>query len=223
MKNTKWIFTILLAVLCALPAAAQYNTSSTKQARQKKARQTIQAAVERSVATAQTTARANTSCPCRCRQIMQDEQAALSAEMDLQRLRERRTPDQPALTPQEEQRYLEERYQFYRGDCPCGCRTAQQPQPAAAEVVPSADELDIEELIAAEEELAHIRNTQDTHATFEKYPYLLDPDYRRGAAAAQQVTRPNVRATQTKNQAAPKEEDHFLLFHGKTWQRKVGL
>lgn len=228
MKHTKWIFTILLAVLCALPAAAQYNASSKKQARQKKAQQKIEAAVERTVATAQTATRANTPCSCRCWQITEDEQASLSAEMDLQRLRDSRSPDQPDLAPQEEQRYLEERYQFHRGNCPCGCHTAPAPsQPAAAgEPVQPADELDIEELIAAEEELSHIRNTRDTRATFKKYPYLLDPAYRRGTAAVQQTTRQNFHATQAKNQAAQEEEEddgYFFLFHGKTWKRKVGL
>ena len=41
-------------------------------------------------------------------------------------------------------------------------------------------ELTEQEKIAAEEELQHIRSVQDSNATFAKYPYLLDPAYRRG-------------------------------------------
>lgn len=48
------------------------------------------------------------------------------------------------------------------------------PAPAA-----ETEELSLQEQIAAETELAHIRNTWDMNATFEKYPYLLSPSYRR--------------------------------------------
>ncbi len=44
----------------------------------------------------------------------------------------------------------------------------------------ASSELTEQEKIAAEEELQHIRSVQDSNATFAKYPYLLDPAYRRG-------------------------------------------
>ena len=52
-----------------------------------------------------------------------------------------------------------------------------------------AEELSTQEYIEAEEELQHIRNVQDSNATFEKYPYLLDPAYRRGDAQTRQKIR----------------------------------
>lgn len=43
----------------------------------------------------------------------------------------------------------------------------------------ACNELTASEQIAAETELQHIRDTRDDNATFDKYPYLLDPAYRR--------------------------------------------
>lgn len=42
------------------------------------------------------------------------------------------------------------------------------------------EELTIQELIEAEEELQTIRNRYNNHASFEAYPYLLNVKYRRG-------------------------------------------
>ena len=57
---------------------------------------------------------------------------------------------------------------------------------ASAQATQTDDnELSTRELIAAEEELASIRNTTDMYADFDKYPYLLDPEYRRADAPRQ--------------------------------------
>ncbi len=60
----------------------------------------------------------------------------------------------------------------------------EQNVPSASADAPSTqpvEELSTRELIDAETELAFICNTWDSNGTFEKYPYLLDPEYRRTA------------------------------------------
>lgn len=56
-----------------------------------------------------------------------------------------------------------------------------QPADISPQKGPAAEteELSLQEQIEAETELAHIRNTWDMNATFEKYPYLMSPSYRR--------------------------------------------
>lgn len=79
-------------------------------------------------------------------------------------------------------------------------------------------ELSTQELIAAEEELALIRNQKDNHASFEKYPYLLSPSYRRADEATQAKIRAQFNRLKTTDARAA-----ALAHHGKTWARKVGL
>lgn len=59
--------------------------------------------------------------------------------------------------------------------------TAESAKVPEASLQMEEDALSIREQIDAETELAFIRNTWDPHASFEKYPYLLDAEYRRTA------------------------------------------
>ena len=73
-----------------------------------------------------------------------------------------------ALETQVERAVTQAETKQHQSNCPCATKTN----------LTEEEPLSIEELIAAEEELSVIRN-RDTHASFEKYPYLLDPAYRR--------------------------------------------
>lgn len=104
-------------------------------------------------------------------------------------------------------------YRRNKGNHACSCRAHHtQETPATTNQNTYVDEeapLDTRELIEAEEELALIRNTQDNHATFEKYPYLLEIAYRRGDEQKRQQIRQDFEKEKRKLQS--------------TWARKIGL
>ncbi len=177
----KYIFTMLLAALCALPIAAQVSNGGTnherparkvnqavaatpaKQKGQNNAR--LNAQVERTVANATQQAQHPASCACPCHQT--------DGQSD--------EPEIPVIFTQEE------------------------------------GELSTRELIAAEEELALIRNQKDDKDTFEKYPYLLDPAYRRAGNTTQKS---HIRTHYGKDKPGQFTPSYS---HGEAWARKVGL
>ncbi len=96
-----------------------------------------------------------------------------------------------SLETQVERAVVQSSLKQHEQGCSCATKTDLTNEP-----------LSLEELIEAEEELSSIRN-QDIDATFEKYPYLLDPVYRRASEATKQtIRRPYLQ---------------------KAWARKVGI
>jgi len=101
------------------------------------------------------------------------------------------------------------------------------PTPATPE-----NELSEHEMLDAETELAFIRNTWDSGACFEKYPYLLDPAYRR---TANEQVRQQIRqdyktgkraSTSLKKSTPPQKPPVQHTTHRKAdsaWARKVGI
>ena len=98
------------------------------------------------------------------------------------------------------------------GKCPYDAAQTQPPTTQTEE--DDAATLSERELIDAETELAFLRNTTDPHATFDKYPYLLDTTYRR----AHQADKEKIRTAFTTSRQ-PVEEVH----HSEGWKRKVGF
>ena len=112
--------------------------------------------------------------------------------------------------------------------------SAQNPK-VLQQVEPAMDKqerLSTRELIEAETELALIRNARDSKATFETYPYLLDPQYRRTTdESLRQQIRQAYQTKQRQNavpatvkitvQASSTNTSHNNTHS--TWARKVGL
>lgn len=102
--------------------------------------------------------------------------------------------------------------------CRC-CRACGQPDEPEIPVIFTQEEepLSEAELIDAEEELAILRSRKDSNASFEKYPYLLDPAYRRAESPAQ---KDKIRAHYSKDKPGQFTPPYS---RGETWARKVGL
>ena len=97
---------------------------------------------------------------------------------------------------------LDPAYRRHIPACTCPCKTHQlQTETATQQSQTQEEELDTRELIEAEEELSLIRNTQDNHATFDKYPYLLKPAYRRGDEKTRQKIRQDFEKEKRKAQS----------------------
>ncbi len=175
---TKTISCIVLSA-CALPAAAQVKTTT--------AATPLNQAVERAVTAAQQT-------PCTCVQAPLSTRELIEAEEELEQLRSVRDSN---ATFEKYPYLLDPAYRRQNTACACKAPATQ------AHLRPQVDGLTYQELIDAEEELASIRNTWDMHATFEKYPYLLDPTYRR----ADEETKQSIRRPYTQL----------------VWARKVGI
>ena len=170
-------------VLGALPAAAQVKTTPQNTR--------LNQAVERAVAAARQPD------GCTCGQCPLSVQEIIEAEEELQHIRNTQNSN---ATFSQYPYLLDPAYRRKGTACPC---TAPQTVPQSQAEEP--EELDPRELIEAEEELSLIINLKDNHATFEKYPYLLDPQYRRGTEEQRQKIR----------QAFVKSQS--------TWARKVGM
>ena len=176
MKFWKFIPVILCSAWCALPLAAQTvpqqtkpakNTAQTTPVAQNNRRQSLDTQVEAAVVRAQAT------CTCASEDLSADE--LIAAEEELQRIRDKK--DSNASFDQYPY-LLDPTYRRQQsGTCPCASK-AVSPTAATASAG-EEQELTVREQIEAEEELSLIRNTRDTHATFEKYPYLISPAYRR--------------------------------------------
>lgn len=198
MKSTKVMFTqhslFILTMLLALPACAQVKTDSIPQANRTTR---LENAVERAVATQQAQ-----NCTCRKTATQEtklgplDEDELIAAEEELQHLRNVKDSN---ATFEKYPYLLDPAYRRRQPSTPC-----QVHKPAPASVQEQAP-LDTRELIEAEEELQHLRNVQDFNATFEEYPYLLSPAYRRGNAQTRQAIISRFRKSQS------------------TWARKVGI
>lgn len=192
----KLSLTLLISVLCVLPAAAQHQGTPRPQANQ-----SLETQVERAVTQAETTQH-KSDCPCATKtNLTEDEplsiEELIAAEEELSSIRNRDTHASFEKYP-----YLLDPAYRRRNDSvqtksysSCSCKAKKQQN--------AEEPLDLQELIEAEEELSKIRSTIDPNATFKAYPYLLDPAYRRASEATKQtIRRPYVQ---------------------ETWARKVGI
>lgn len=191
----KLLLTLLVSVLCVLPAAAQKGTPRPQTT------QALETQVERAVTQAETKQH-QSNCPCATKTNLTEEEPLsieelIAAEEELSVIRNRDTHASFEKYP-----YLLDPAYRRRNDSvqtkscsPCSCKAKKQQN--------AEEPLDLQELIEAEEELSKIRSTIDPNATFEKYPYLMDPTYRRANKANQRSIRR--RYTQS------------------TWAHKVGL
>ncbi len=196
----KWIFSLCAAVCCVLPALAQQHDAARKA-------NALQTGLQRCVAQAlasNTTPKSTQTCPCANAQQGEalSQREIIEAEEELELIRNHSDANAtfskyPYLLDPAYRRKIE------------ACRCQQQATPSQED-----EPLSLREQIAAEEELALIRNRQDPHATFEKYPYLLDTTYRRTASRTQQE---KIRNAQTQ------PVQHAEYKRGETWARKVGL
>ncbi len=189
MKSLKCTLVVMFTVLGIAPAFAQRANVSLEQK------------VDSAVRRAQSGQVAESSCPCATEELTIGE--LIEAEEELQHIRN--TKDNHA-TFEKYPYLLNPVYRRHKGGhCPFDVKATSKPQ-----VTPptSNDTLDIFDQIAAEEELGFIRN-QDIHASFEKYPYLLDPAYRHGNEQTRQQIRQNYKREKQKQNS--------------TWARKVGL
>lgn len=218
--NTKWILAIAL-FLAGLPALAQVNPGLEKvplsPAAQKRINEQVQTALLRVQNQAVSHKQANPTLgaqaehaatpktatqpqqKCTCEQEPLSTQELIDAEEELALIRSRK--DNHA-TFDKYPYLLDPQYRRRQVVCPCtrGSALVSTQKPVTQE---KAEPLEPFELIEAEEELALIRNRQDLHATFDKYPYLLDPQYRRATKQQQQSIR--------------------RQYTQQTWARKVGL
>ena len=171
----KWTFSLLLAALCTLPLAAQTNHKNSANTR-------LQTHVERRVTQAQAAAQA--AAPCHNK----DEESSLSidelieAEEELSLLRSRHDPN---ATFQKYPYLLDPSYRRTHN----AAGEQEKQAPASTTTAKQEEPLDTHERIEAEEELALLRNRVDNNATFEGYPFLLDPSYRRASQEQKQIIR----------------------------------
>ena len=176
----KLSLTLLVSILCVLPAAAQHQSTPRTQANP-----SLETQVERAVA--QSSLKQPLHCPCTTKTDLTNAPLSLeeliAAEEELASIRN----NQDINATFEKYPYLLD--PAYRrknasvkpqtsSSCPCQTQKQQDEVP-----------LFPHELIEAEEELSNIRSTFDLNATFEKYPYLLDPAYRRASEATKQTIR----------------------------------
>ena len=223
----KWTLTLLLAALCTLPTAAQVNNGGTTHARpvsktavtqvnaggQHSDNRSLETQVERTVLQA-TQARSQQPCTCNCasHSATISEADRINAETELQLIRNY----DPSATFETYPFLLDPAYRHQR-NCACACHQAA---PADIPAIFTADDddrsLSTHELIEAEEELSLIRSRVDDNATFEQYPYLLDPTYRRADKTQQDQIHRQYSRTK-KSPLAPAYE------RGETWANKVWL
>ncbi len=185
----KYTLFVLLTMMCTVTLAAQHIPQN-KQLNQK-----IDTAVQQARASQQMQ-------PCTCAQEVLDMRELIEAEEELALIRN--TQDNHA-TFEKYPYLLNPVYRRHKGGCPCQSGTATA---ASAQPTPSEEPLDTRELIEAEEELNVIRNS-DINASFDTYPYLLNPKYRRGDEKTRQQIRQDFENYQHKAQT--------------TWGRKVGI
>lgn len=202
---------VLLTLCLSWPAAAQVVNHTGKNLKKAQAdsktvtvrpvqtpkNQTLNAQVEAAV----TRAQAQHFCPCHNAGLSTQE--LLEAEEELQLIRDKKDSN---ATFSKYPYLLDPAYRRQQSET-CTCPTAKAVSPAAATASAAQEEqeLSLREQIDAETELSHIRNTQDPHATFDTYSYLLNPAYRRGNAE----TRQKVLREFRKNHSS--------------WARKVGI
>ena len=173
LHPSKWTIAILLATVCTLPAAAQ----TAKQQRTTKPQTRIEhlgTALEQQLKTAAQRAQTQED-TCTCAKEPLTTQELIEAEEELSNIRN----SDIHATFEKYPYLLNPLYRRHKnGSCPAAApqQKAQSAPTAAAE---EDEELSIRELIDAETELGFIRNTWDSRASFDKYPYLLDPEYRR--------------------------------------------
>ncbi len=200
MNTPKYLLPLLLSALGSLPLSAQTAPKDTLN-------QKVTQAVQRAQA-------ADCNSNCTCAQQREEPLSAkelVDAETELQFIRDHRDSN---ATFSKYPYLLDPAYRR-RNDPPavCNChmykaQTARQQEP----LTPS-------ELIDAETELQLIRTRQDSNATFDKYPYLLDPAYRRGDESIRQQYRQQKKSTQTV--CTNRQDNSFSRTPG--WKRKVGL
>ncbi len=167
MKCYLKIFLFCFVFAAALPVCAQNKKTGTAQNK-------LSQAVDRAVATAQQ----QPPCDCFCQRPL-DPREVIDAEEELQLIRSTRDYN---ATFEKYPYLLDPNYR--RKDCACTCQKQGACQKAEQPGVLSA-----RERLDAEEELALIRNTQDSNATFDKYPYLLSPAYRRASEDGKRMIR----------------------------------
>ena len=184
----KWILTLLLAALGSLSATVQANTYS-----QHNTKASLDAQVTRAVTQQVVVKQSKTqSEPGNYEPLTSDDQhlsprELIEAEEELSHIRNRMDDN---ATFEKYPYLLDPSYRHTHNSNGDMVSVVKEP-------------LSPREQIEAEEELSHIRNRIDTHATFEKYPYLLNPAYRRADSQQQQSMR--------------------RPYTQKTWARKVGL
>ncbi|MBO5911348.1 MAG: hypothetical protein J6Q05_04055 [Elusimicrobiaceae bacterium] len=186
---TKWTFILLLSLFCPLTVAAQAVPKVTPKTNPQAA---LQTAVDRAVLQG--------SCQQSC--------------ANCQKMRSVNTPltQQEIIAAEEELSYIRnydlnatfEKYPYLLDPAYRRTHDTSGKMHLSDSVALSQEPLSTQEQIAAEEELASLRNHVDNHATFEKYPYLLDPAYRRA---------------ETETQKASIRRQYMQ----QTWARKVGL
>ncbi len=193
----KWTLTLLLAAFSTLPAAAQTNNSTS----------TPKGSTP--VVSTQAQHSANRQCPCQ------------KAQPAAQEPGRQQGPNSNHVNAQVERAVVQA---LTQAACTCTCSCCQregQPdepeEPEIPTIFTQEEPLSPRELIEAEEELALIRNRQDDNATFEKYPYLLDPAYRR---AQNDTQKGKVRKHYGKDKPGQFTPPYN---RGKTWANKVGL
>ena len=209
--SLKFAPAIVLVALCAFPAAAQ-TVRQTGNKNNQTARpvqgntQTVPAVSGNRSQRTQTSldslgthikdavTRAQAECICNSEELSPQE--LIEAEEELQRIRDKKDSN---ATFSKYPYLLDPVYRRQQNGT-CSYPTAHAVSPATQE----DRELSPREQIDAETELSRIRNTWDMHATFEKYPYLLSPAYRR---AASEDTKRSIRRQYT----------------NPSWARSVGL
>ena len=192
----KLSLTLLVSVLCVLPAAAQNQGTPRPQANQ-----SLETQVERAVAQS-SLKQHEQGCSCETKSDLTNEPLSLEelieAEEELSKIRSTTDPNAtfeayPYLLNLAYRRRNDSVQTKSHSSCSCKAKKQQKEE----------EPLDPHELIEAEEELSQIRSTIDPNATFEAYPYLLDPAYRRANETSQQsIRRPYTQST---------------------WARKVGI
>ena len=190
----KLLLVLFVSVLGVLPVAAQKGMPHTQTS------QSLETQVERAVAQSSFKQHGQ-GCPCATKTDLTNEPLSLEelieAEEELSSIR-----NQDIDATFEKYPYLLDPAYRRRNDSvqtksysSCSCKAKKQQN--------AEEPLDLQELIEAEEELSKIRSTIDPNATFETYPYLLNPTYRRTNETNQQSIR--------------------RQYIQSTWARKVGL
>ncbi len=169
----KLLLTLLVPVLGVLPAVAQSQSTPRTQANP-----SLETQVERAVSQAAAKQPKN---HCTCAEGTESAELSLAeliaAEEELMAIRNR---DVNATF---------EKYPYLLN--PAYRRNGKTSEKPASCTCPTKEQepLSPQELIEAEEELSGLRSRLDPNATFEKYPYLLEPTYRRASEDAKQSIR----------------------------------
>lgn len=183
-------------MLFTLPAYTQVKADNTTPV---KRTTRLENAIERAVAAQQQVQQQAQKTPNRQATSFNDDELTpseiIDAETELQSIRDH---SDPSASFRQYPYLLDPAYRRRNDNTACNCRKTS---PAIVDQEP----LSTQELIEAEEELQHLRNVKDANASFETYPYLLAPNYRRGSAEVRQ-----------------KVLREFRKSHS-TWARKVGI